>query len=800
MLGKYNDFYGVFWHDDKHGSIHYSPYDEKLGMKIFTWSLSREGTIWEDLLTDNNGQYIELQSGRMYNQPANDSGRTPFRHAAFYPGQTDSWQELWYPISNTKGIVKASPLYALNVVKEQSSLKLYVSPLQDIDTYINVYVDGDLILNESVAFKTLSVWKKSIPITEKIKDGNLKVVIGDNKLVYSEDVEDNVINRPLNPPADFDWSSIYGMYISGEQWMNQKKFDKAEIDLKAALSEDRYFMPAIIRLASLYYQQGRYNESLNLCRRALSLNTYEGEANYIYGLCNMRLGNYTDAKDGFSLASYSMPIRTAAYTKLAGMFIRERDWQKAEEYANKSLQYNANNMEALNELLLCYRMKGQEKEFDKLSEELLEKYPLNHYFRYERYAKNRNTNNQAIFTSLIRNELPFESFLELAFWYESIGRDDEAIELLSMIQESPLACYQRAYILHRHGKEVEAIQLVEDADKLSPKLTFAFRPEALDALKWSADVSNSWKPTYYQAMLVHHLGDKNLALQLLNSRETNDYMPFYLYRASLEIGDKRLTNLKKAEHLGNSWRTGVELIKYYESINDWSMADVVAKSYYKIFPDNYVIGLQHAKTLSETGQYDACISLLDNIKVLPNEGAYAGRRLYRDVNLYKAIEGLKNKQFKVVKASIEKSKQWNENLGVGKPYEYLIDYRVENFIEALASDQTKAYEFYRAVANTYIEDKKEFNSADLLTAIALCKIGKKSLADQWVQSWEIDYADNSMVKWCVSVYKEEKNNTDNLTGNNNDANLVTPWERASTDLDIKLIIQLFNVIEKEIFM
>jgi len=42
-------------------------------------------------LTDTNGQYIELQSGRMYNQPASNSSLTPYKHTAFGPQATDRW-------------------------------------------------------------------------------------------------------------------------------------------------------------------------------------------------------------------------------------------------------------------------------------------------------------------------------------------------------------------------------------------------------------------------------------------------------------------------------------------------------------------------------------------------------------------------------------------------------------------------------------------------------------------------------------------------------------------------------------
>jgi hypothetical protein len=65
-------------------------------MKIFLWGQAREGGIWEDLLTDTDGQYIELQSGRVFNQPASNSAYTPYKHYAFAPQMTDEWTEYWY--------------------------------------------------------------------------------------------------------------------------------------------------------------------------------------------------------------------------------------------------------------------------------------------------------------------------------------------------------------------------------------------------------------------------------------------------------------------------------------------------------------------------------------------------------------------------------------------------------------------------------------------------------------------------------------------------------------------------------
>ena len=68
VFGKYTDFFGAYWHDDDFGMARYSPHDEKAGKKIWIWGLSQQGMIWEKLLTDTDGQYVEIQSGRLFNQ------------------------------------------------------------------------------------------------------------------------------------------------------------------------------------------------------------------------------------------------------------------------------------------------------------------------------------------------------------------------------------------------------------------------------------------------------------------------------------------------------------------------------------------------------------------------------------------------------------------------------------------------------------------------------------------------------------------------------------------------------------
>ena len=796
IVGKYNDFYGAYWHDNDFGSIHHADYDEKLGMKIFLWGLSREGGIWEDLLTDTNGQYIELQSGRMYNQPASNSSLTPYKHTAFGPQATDRWTEYWFPVKGIKGVSKASRIGALNVLREDGFLKLYFSPLQKLSTTIKLY-EGEKEMNSiPLNCGVLETWKDSIPLNKAVAAGRLKVVVGEDLLVYSEVPSDNITSRPKQLPADFDWSSAYGLYTQGEQWMNQKVLDKAEKFLLASLEKDPYFVPALTDLASLYYRQGRYDEALARCETALSINTYDGDVNYLYGLCNMALGNHTDAKDGFSVASYSPGVRSAAYEKLAEMYLMDRNWTKAEHYALRSKEFNQMNLSADHVLMVVYRKTNQPEKAKALIDPLLEDLPLYHAARFEQLYQGEGSGHPIDdLQSLIRNELPFETYMELAEWYESVGCTEEALSLLSCAGNYPIALYKQAYLLHQAGNDDESRGMLQRAGALSPAMVFPFRPSSLKALEWAKTVQPDWKIDYYEALIRWANQDKAKALELLENCGEADYAPFYLSRASLKEGESRLADLLKAEQIEMSWRTGFALINHYVANNQWQKAVETGKKYTKKYPSNYYIGLKYAKALCETGQYQPCISLLSRMQVLPNEGSYAGRAVYREANLYRAMEQLSHKNYKQVVKSVETSKEWPENLGVGKPYDNMIDNRLEDYLEAKAAagqgDSRKTSALLAAVAD-YTISRSHFESGNLLSALALRESGKVQEADHMVAAWSTDFPENRVVQWCTAIYRGEKEKAVGMLQSRNDQTNTTPWEASFRDPNFDLIVRLFS--------
>ena len=171
VLGGISDFYAGYWHDLDFGSGHYSIYGEKLGMKVFQWAHSRSGGIWEDLLTDSDGQYVELQSGRLYNQAVPSSTLTPFKHFGFEPYAQDGFTEYWFPVLGTKGVKKANEIGVLNIEREGDELTIFFCPLQQVEDILYVYENGELKAKYDINVDVLETWEG------KVKAGSERRII-----------------------------------------------------------------------------------------------------------------------------------------------------------------------------------------------------------------------------------------------------------------------------------------------------------------------------------------------------------------------------------------------------------------------------------------------------------------------------------------------------------------------------------------------------------------------------------------------------------------------------------------------
>jgi hypothetical protein len=261
---------------------------------------------------------------------------------------------------------------------------------------------------------------------------------------------------------------------------------------QACLKQDPNYLPALVEMASLGIRRTAPDIALGFARQALAIDTYNPDANYQFGLASAALGHQADAKDAFGIAALSPARRSAACTELAKEFLREKLYDRAVASAKEGLFDNTRNLDALQVSACAQRLRGDAGGADAACAALLELDPLNHLARCEQYLRGKAR--PAEFTALIRNELPHETYLELAAWYHGAGLDTDAAKVLELAPAKAEVLYWLAY-LRRDAN------LLARAEAASPEFVFPFRPESIPVFQWAAQQRQAWQPNYFLALI-----------------------------------------------------------------------------------------------------------------------------------------------------------------------------------------------------------------------------------------------------------------------------------------------------------
>jgi len=766
IIGEISDFFATYWHEDDFGFAHYSLYDEKPGKKIWIWGLSDQGMIWEKLLTDTDGQYTEIQSGRLFNQAGKESTYTPFKHRGFLPGATDEWTEYWFPVKETGGLKAAVPEGSVNLQQKDNIYHISFCPNEKTDGKLEVKAEGKVIFTKEFHFVPMETVSESFEYEGYIEELSVRL---NNKLLYSADHKDYRIKRPVESPSCFSWHTAYGHYLKGKEEERQRQYKLAEEAYRRVLVIEPYFIPALTGMANLAYRKTDYESSLDYSLKALSIDTYDPEANMIYGLASLALGDTASAIDGFSIATASVSHKVPAYNALSTIFLNKGDFSKALVYAEKSLIYNQLGGEAIQQKILSCRKTGMNEEAFSQMEELEKRDPLNHFIWFEKYLINPSSENKNQIKKYITNEFPHETYLEYALWYFRNGQQQDALKILELSsQDQPVVLLWEAYLNHLSGKEKLAAELLNSALLESPELVFPFRIETLKPLEWAQTLSDDWKVKYYTGLIYLNAGASEKGKNLWKSCNNNpDFYPFYIARSMLlgEEDPQSEADMERALTLGsNKWRAGLFASKYYLKTGNLQKAEELARTNYKMNPGNYTLGLHFAKVLERNKKYQECVQLLQKINVLPNEGATEGRIIWRYANIGAALDNMKEKKYRKAITSINLAKQWPVNLGVGKPYS--VDERLEDFIALQCFKKLKETESVQLMQNKIItyaaENNYALNINDFLTAWILKKTGKQAEGDQIMDGLSEKFPSSNSIQWCKAIYYDELKTAEKL--------------------------------------
>ena len=737
VVGRAAEFFGGYYHDEDFGVVSVFPMAGKRGRKLWIWGLSREGMIWENLLTDPpGGQYVEIQSGRLFNQCRGASSLTMFKSRDFAPYSSDVWEEYWMPVLGTGGYNAASPYGAMNVSANNGEVKIGICPSRQIKAPLKIY-DGDKLLwqsKEPLVLTPAKPYNSTHSFGKKLND--LRVVLGDKLLFYPADDReilgiswDDLVHKRAGETASAD-------YLDGREHARQREYVEADAAFKKCVEKDPLYLPAYVGRAEIANGRGDYPGASDHARDALDIDINDGAANYQYGIAALHMNWLADAKAAFAMATVSEEYRSAAFTMLGKTYLREGRWSRALDAAESALSYNTTSPDA-HTVRLCALRKMKDSRFNSEVQKQMESNPICVQYLAERYLSDRTQGKNLL--NRVRCELPHETFLELVIWYANAGLTDDAISVLEIaLEKKGIIDAELRYWLAYLKKDKS---LLAAAEKAPSDFCLPFRPESRLVFRWAKENGSSWKNIWYLAVLDAFLERTDEAKTLLNSCDNDpDWAPFYAFRAAFVAADAE-KDLKYAMTLEPDSPRWAGL--YGQWLADHQRGKdlfAITGKYSPRFPDDMRLVVLHAQALLMTKQYDKAFDYLKETTFLPNEGKVLGRTLYWEATMTLAALRYRDGKYEEAARFVEAAREWPENLGAGKPYPDYCDERLEDWLSVLISrkigkgNPAKEKEILqRMITPLDAAQKKVYaaNSFDrLFTALAYRALGDEKKATQ----------------------------------------------------------------------
>lgn len=750
VVGEYNDFFGGYFQQQQYGFGHWALYDDMPGQKLWIWALSRAGGIWEDLLTNSDGQYIEFQAGRLFNQYAPSENMNPISQATFTPHTTDQWRELWFPVLGIGGLTDVSPNGILHSEYKAGKLIFGVNALATSADVLTIRSGNKIVYEQKINLRPLQFLKDSIAIS-----GDWQITLPKMDLQFNSNPTNLRIARPFHSPDLTAVPSFELNFRAGVEAMEFREYPQAKSLLEACLKDNPAHLEALSHLAELHYIQAEYDKGLQYALTALAIDTYHPQANYVAGILYKAEGDFLNAKEMLGWAARSMNFRTAAYALMGEIALTEQHSDLAIHYATNALDFNRFNVLAHQVLIVAHRLKGENEKAINYANQLLVLDPLCHFARHELYLL-KGTDYQ----QYIQNELPYQTYLELAMDYFNKQQTATAISVLKAAPNHPLVQLWLAYL----QKDVNLLKSVLEAPI---DFVFPYRNETLQALEWANKVQNHWKLKYYLALNLWSKNRLTEAAELLNTiaQQANE-ATFYLTRATFNTANavRALPDLEKALQLApQRWRVHQAIIQHHQKQQQHEKALIYSSKAVQQFPENYALSMLHVKSLIYQSRYAEAIAQLQKTQVLPFEGAYEGRQLYEWAHYGYALQLIEQQQYPQAITVLEQSKLWQEQLGVGKPFDP--DERMADYLLAYIYRKTKQLDLAAKAKTAVVAYTLQFPIKDsYLTALGLKSMDEATRSKTLIHTFPNPSELPIKLRWAVEYYahNETSESTDDV--------------------------------------
>jgi tetratricopeptide (TPR) repeat protein len=676
------DFFGAYDVDANRGVVQVANHYELSGKKAWTWGTSPFGAVCQQNLTDEDGAYIEVQSGPLPTQ--SDYGM-------LVPRQAVAWREWWYPIHGLgDGFEFATKDLAVQSVRENGQVQLrMLSTAKFSDASCSISRKGADAVTKRVDLSPMSPQVVAVPAEPNTPVDVTVRTSGGNVLA--------AFTTPLpipkvEPPHRRGLMDKPDAELTVEQeFLKAQKFDlstnrkKARQYYEMALAADPNYSPALRALAVLDLEAAFYDSAAGRLQKAVDRDPGDGLAWYFLGVAHLKTHNAKEALRCARQAVRCTGTGSLALDLAGRVHAALGERQMALDVFEKAARLNPGDAVARDHWLLALYAAGDSRSAFENARKAVAQQPTDLVPRA--FLALQNAKELDRFVREARAFVGEDDFemLEASLVFADAGLAREAATLLSAMcvdaapqaERSPLPLYYLAWLASLQNDQEAAQKWLKQAAETYKDGVFPSRPEELEILAYAIRENPGDAQAYlYIGNLYAHLGrpaeseqywtkavelNPSLSVAYRNlglyawAAENDLAMAERFYRKAIEVRPKDQTLYRDLADILLGQARRLDAIRVLE-----------AAPYTKLPRADILIML--AQAYLDEQRYSRVIELLESTPYFVNwEGQTITWDLFHKAHMKRGQGRFESKDLSGALRDFEAALTYPENIGVGRP-------------------------------------------------------------------------------------------------------------------------------------
>lgn len=676
------DFFGAYDVDRDYGIVQSADHHVLPGKKAWTWGEADSGLAAQAVLTDDDGPYIEVQSGPLPTQ--NDLG-------VLAPGQELSWREYWYPVSGLgDGFEFANRDVVVQRIDSDTAIEFRLaatSPFPGARVEIEG-IDGrrhqqQLDLSPART-DTIRIQAPSGFDREQLRyrvavyaENDVELLAYESPLAIPDRSPPTATAAPAEPDAQTEYRRASERDRYGDLAAARGGYERA-------LAIEPAHVASLRALASLELESGRYEAARSRAREALVAEPDDGWSWYLLAVARLQLGDPAGAIDAGFEATKRAGTVAPGHSVIGRARARLGDYDGALEAFDAGLAAGGGDWTRLFENLLLATYGAGHRS---IAYDMGARATDGGTLRLVPHVIQALGDSAALetFVTQTREWLgePEFAYLELANTFIDLGLLRDAANLIeaalvrgiSIAEQRPLGLYYLAYLNDRLGNEDESRRRLAQAAGLRSNRVFPSRPETLAVLRYAIERDpNDGRAHLYLGNLMAGLGRIDEAAHHWSEAARTDANGAVARRnlalvawhsGDLEAAADRLARAHQLRPAEQTYVRDLAKIRLEQSLPEAAL-DLLRG----VPPEGRRadVTLLLARTQIQTGRYDEAIGLLESTTFTNREGDTGTWQTFASAHIERGISRLESGSVSGALEDFDAALTYPPNLNAGRPH------------------------------------------------------------------------------------------------------------------------------------